>query len=216
MADMSHAAQECIDDYFKREAGGTGLLASTQQSSSSLASAQPSGGEIPHLPSHHRCRWRQPSRRVQESPTSVSLKVVGRDRWRLPSRRCRCWPLPSRHRWRQPSRRVEESPTSVSLKVVGRDRWRQPSRRVQESPTSVSLKVVGRDRWRLPSRRCRCWRLPSRRRRRWRQPSRREGIPHHHQSQGGGEGPLASGQSREVEVPIEQRAIDLAEVSTVK
>ena len=47
MADMSQAAQECIDDYFKREAGGMGLLASTQPSSSSslssLASAQPSG-----------------------------------------------------------------------------------------------------------------------------------------------------------------------------
>ena len=42
------------------------------------------------------------------------------------------------------------------------------------------------------------------------------GIPHQHQSQGGGEGPLASGLSREVEVPTEQRAIDLAEVSTVK
>ena len=52
MADLSQAAQECkcIDDYFKREAGGTGLLASTQQSSSSLslASAQQSGGGIPH------------------------------------------------------------------------------------------------------------------------------------------------------------------------
>ena len=32
------------------------------------------------LPS--RPSWHQPSRRVQDSPTSVSLKVVGRDRWR--------------------------------------------------------------------------------------------------------------------------------------
>ena len=30
------------------------------------------------------------------------------------------------------------------------------------------------------------------------------GVPHQHQSQGGGEGPLASGLSREVEVPTEQ------------
>ena len=119
MADMSQAAQECIDDYFKREVGGTtGLLASTQQSLSSLslalASAQPSGGGIPH---------QRQSQGGGEGPLASA----------------------------------------------------QPS-----------LSASG------------------------------AGIPHQHQSQGGGEGPLASGRSREVEVPTEQRAIDLAEVSTVK
>ena len=46
MADISQAVQECIDDYFKREAGGMGLLVSTQPSSSSLSSAQPLGAGI--------------------------------------------------------------------------------------------------------------------------------------------------------------------------
>ena len=142
MADMSQAAQECIDDYLKREAGGTGLLASTQplssSSSLSLASAQPSGARIPH---------QRQSQGGGEGPLAST----------------------------QPSSLLASAQPS-SLLVSA-----QPS-----SSASASAQPSG------------------------------VGVPHQHQSQGGGEGPLASGLSREVEVPTERRAIDLAEVSTVK
>ena len=199
MADMSQAAQECIDDYLKREAGGTGLLASTQQSSSSssLASAQPSGAGIPHQ--------RQSQGGGEGLLASAQPLGAGIPHQRQ-SQGGGEGPLASA----QPSLSLLASaqPSSSSLSLAsaqpsgaGIPHQRQSQgggegSLVSAQPSSSSAQPSSSLLSAQPS---------------------GAGIPHQHQSQGGGEGSLASGRSREVEVPTEeQRAIDLAEVSTVK
>ena len=271
MADMSQAVQECIDDYFKREAGGTGLLASTQPlssaqplgagiphqrgegplvsaqpSSSLLASAQPSGAGIPHQrqsqgggegplvsaqPSSSLLASAQPSGAgiphqrqsqgggegplVSAQPSSSLLASAQPSGAGIPHQRQSQGggegPLVSA----QPSSSLLASaqPSGAGIPHQRQSQGGGEGPLVSAQPSSSLLASAQPSGAGIPHQRQSQGGgegpLVSA------QPSG-AGIPHQHQSQGGGEGPLASGLSREVEVPTEQRAIDLAEVSTVK